>query len=83
MLRGLSHLCMKPLCCAPLPGVKCDIRAQVQPITNDVFRACFAPATRWRRYYVYAMLQAKMADPSAVKPDDWDEDLPQNIVDEV
>ena len=27
--------------------------------------------------------QAKMDDPSALKPDDWDEDLPRKIVDEV
>lgn len=27
--------------------------------------------------------QAKMDDPSAVKPDDWDEDAPRQIVDEV
>lgn len=29
------------------------------------------------------MRQAKMDDPSSAKPDDWDEDLPKNIVDEV
>lgn len=28
-------------------------------------------------------MQAKIPDPSAVKPDDWDEDAPKQIVDEV
>ena len=28
-------------------------------------------------------MQAKIPDPDAVKPDDWDEDAPRQIVDEV
>lgn len=28
-------------------------------------------------------MQAKIPDPDAVKPDDWDEDAPRKIVDEV
>ena len=29
------------------------------------------------------MQQVKIDDPSATKPDDWDDDIPRNIVDEV
>lgn len=28
-------------------------------------------------------MQAKIPDPTAVKPDDWDEDAPKKIIDEV
>lgn len=31
----------------------------------------------------FVTTQAKIPDPSAVKPDDWDEDAPRKIVDEV
>lgn len=35
------------------------------------------------RAVVFTMLQKQIRDPEASKPDDWDEDAPRRIVDEV